>query len=454
MKLCRNPFVVAVVLACSSVFAADVPSFPGAEGFGALATGGRGGEVYHVTNLNDEGPGSFRDGISQGHRTVVFDVAGVVKIKKQLIGSSDLTIAGESAPGQGVTIYGNGISFSRQHNVIVRYVRFRGSIEMSRGDKTFNIGSGENIIVDHCTVSWGRWDNMGVTRAGKDESIPPSHNVTIQDCLVSEAIDPQRFGCLIDIAHQITVARNLWVDHQSRNPKGEGDLQYVNNVVYNFGHGGYVGSHSTGGVWKQDLINNYFIAGPSTVHDGHNFLGEFTGAGAKVDDESKRRGDIVYQTGNMVDLDRDGKLNGREVTDADLAGVELSEKLPSKGPLLVRKEQNPAKVAVTVMSAVEAFDHVTKHAGASLHRDSIDERIVGDVLSLGTKGAIIKSEAEAGGINEIPAATAPKDSDGDGIPDDYEAAHGLNPNDPKDGAAITPSGYSNLELYLHSLVKN
>jgi hypothetical protein len=433
--------VVSLLLASTLTRAEGLPAFPGAEGFGALASGGRAGEIVHVTNLDDAGPGSFRDAVSKPNRIVLFDLAGVIRIKSQIAASSDLTIAGESAPGGGVTVYGNGISFSRQHNVIVRYMRFRGSSEMPRGAKTVNIASGSNMIFDHCTISWGRWDNFGITKERGDA--PESKDVTFQDCLISEAIDPQRFGCLIDIARGITLARNLWVSHQSRNPKGEGDLQYINNVVYNFGHGGYVGSHSTGGVWKQDLINNYFIAGPSTIHDGHNFLGEFTGGGEK--------GDLVYQSGNYVDLDRDGKLNGRLVADEDLKGVQTEKGPKSEGPQMVQAIQNPSPIPVHLLTAADAFTYVTQHAGASLSRDPIDERIVADVLSLGTKGNIIKTESEAGGINTIPPAAAPKSSANDGIPDTYKSAHALSLTDPKLATTPTAGGYTNLELYLHSL---
>ena len=272
---------------------AQVLAFPGAEGFGAFATGGRGGTVYHVTNLNDSGAGSFRDAVSQSNRIVVFDVGGVINITSQLVFSNNITVAGQTAPGGGITVSGHGVSLSNRNNVIVRYVRFRSSQNTSDGTKALNVTSGSNMIFDHVSVSWGRWDNVGFTSN--------AHDITLQDSIISEAIDPQRLGALIDSATNVTVARNLWIDNQSRNPKGKAHMQYINNVVYNWGSNGYVGGHSSA-VWNQDLINNYFIKGPSS---GNTFLSQFSPT------------DHVYHTGNIVDLDQDGTLGGRPVVDGD-----------------------------------------------------------------------------------------------------------------------------------------
>ena len=158
-------------------------AFPGASGFGSQASGGRGGSVYHVTNLADSGAGSFRDAVREPNRTVVFDVAGVIRITGKVAAAPNLTISGQTAPGEGVVVYGNGISFA--DNTIVRYMRFRGSINMERGACTVNIDSVKNVILDHVSIEWGRWDNLHIKN---------SSNVTLQYCLVGEPIDPQRFG--------------------------------------------------------------------------------------------------------------------------------------------------------------------------------------------------------------------------------------------------------------------
>src|ERR1043165_2440666 len=142
-----------------------LPAFPGAEGFGALATGGRGGEVYRVTNLDDSGPGSFREAVSKSRRTVVFDVGGVIKLASNVSVASDVSIAGQSAPGDGIAIYGRSVSFSGSRNIIVRYVRFRPGIKSDKGKCAINISDGgANMIFDHCSAQWGRWDCLGVTK--------------------------------------------------------------------------------------------------------------------------------------------------------------------------------------------------------------------------------------------------------------------------------------------------
>src|SRR4051812_37971162 len=159
-------------------------AFPEAEGFGALATGGRGGSVYHVTNLNDTGAGSFRDAVSAGNRTVVFDVGGVITINSQVAFSNNLTIAGQTAPG-GIVVYGDGVSLSNRNNIIVRYITFRQGISSGSGDKALNITNGYNIILDHVSIGWGRWDTFGIT--------DNSHDITVQNGIMAEGIDPQNF---------------------------------------------------------------------------------------------------------------------------------------------------------------------------------------------------------------------------------------------------------------------
>jgi hypothetical protein len=427
LSLKRMLSVSVFVLAISTISAARAESlaFPGAEGFGATAGGGRGGAAYHVTNLDDSGAGSLRDAVSQPHRIVVFDVGGVINLKSHLTFASHLTVAGQTARGEGIMVSGQGVSFSNQQNVIVRYLRFRSSHLTSNGTKTLNVTGGSNMIFDHCSISWGRWDNLGFTSG--------AHDITLQNCIVSEAINPQRLGALIDSADRITVARNLWIDNQSRNPKGKANLQYINNVVYNWGSNGYVGGHS-GAVWNQDLINNYFIKGPSS---SNAFLAQFTST------------DHIYQSGNLVDLDRDGSLNGRVVVEAD-----FRENGPTTGlPTFSAKAFNAPPVPVTVQPAAEAFATVLADAGASLHRDAVDKRLIEQVRSLGSQGAVINDETVVSGAGTIAGGTSPTDNDQDGIPDDWELSHGLNPKLSADGSEMSgTTGYTNVEVYLNSLV--
>ena len=406
-----------------------LPSFPGAEGFGALATGGRGGAVYHVTTLADAGPGSFRDAVSQPHRVVVFDVGGVIKLTANVEVSSDLTIAGQTAPGEGICLYGRSVSLGGQSNIILRYVRFREGIAGDRGKKSLGMDKASNIIIDHCSVEWGRGDDLGIT--------VQSHDITVQYCLMAEGMHPQSFGALIDSVTNVTLSHNLWMSNESRNPKVKGTIQYINNVVYNWGETGLCGGHSLANH-DLDVIGNYFIKGPSS---NDRFAGQFYAT------------DHVYQAGNFADLDADGTLNGQPVAAADFHRAD--EKTYTMPTFVSAAAMHPS-IAVTVDSAVTAYAKIVAGAGCSLRRDAVDRRLIDELTSLGKKGKTLphtddKGEALAGGMGEVTGGPAPLDSDGDGISDAWEIAHGLNPRDAADAAKLDASGYTHLEVYINSL---
>lgn len=397
---------------------AQVPAFPGAEGFGALSVGGRGGKIYHVTNLDNDGPGSFRDAVSQPERMVVFDVAGVIRIQDRVNVASNITIAGQTAPGEGIVVYGNAVSFSRDSNIIARYIRFRGSIDMPRGACTVYIDSAKNVILDHVSIEWGRWDNL---------HIKGSSDVTVQHCLIGEAIDPQRFGALLERPERLTVHHCLWMDNQSRNPKAKAGIEYINNVIYNWGGSGLVGGHSSL-HYHQDVINNYFIAGPNS---SEHFISMFTAT------------DHVYPQGNMLDTNKDGQLNGAPVTSGHFSGI---------GATIEPQRQHNPLVPVTIEEATSAFKYVFATAGASIKRDAVDARLISYVKSLGKRGMIYRTEAEAGGQPQLKSGKLQKDADKDGIPDKWEKMHGLNANDPSDGNTYKlDKQYTNLEVYLNGI---
>lgn len=398
---------------------AQLTAFPGAEGFGKYAVGGRGGNVYHVTNLNDSGPGSFRDAVSQPHRTIVFDVGGVIRIRSKIKASSFLTIAGQTAPGEGITVYGDGISFSGTEQVIVRYMRFRGSIDMSRGTCTVSADYASNLIFDHVSIEWGRWDNLHVKK---------SNNMTFQYCLIGEAIDPQRFGALLESPVNLTIHHCLWIDNQSRNPKAKAGVEFINNVIYNWGKSGFVGGHSAADHY-QDMLNNYFIAGPNS---SESCLSMFTAT------------DHVYQKGNLFDGDRDGKLNGRLITDEDFS---------REGATLLAKRTHQGLFDPAIEDPAAAYRKVLREAGASLKRDATDRRLAGYLKSLGKKGVIIHTEAEVGGQkfgNEVKRQ-ASYDSDGDGMPDRWEKKQKLNRDNPADAREAGKKGYTRLEDFINEL---
>ncbi len=342
-------------------------AFTGAEGFGQFATGGSGGETNHVTTLEDSGPGSFRDAVSQPHRIVVFNVSGIIRLKSNVAVSSDISIFGQTAPGEGIALYGRSVSFSGQKNIIVRYVRFREGISGDKGKCSVNLSSGANMIFDHCSIQWGRWDCLGLTQG--------SHDITFQNCIIGEGVDPQRFGSLSDSVTNITYTHNLWINNQSRNPKAKGKIQYINNVVYNWGVCGLVGGHS-GADHFQDVVGNYFIAGPNS---NKSAVGEC----AKTDH--------IFLKGNLVDLDKDGKLNGRELTQKDFGEGE-------KAPTFVDAPSNGPLDGLKIESAESALKNVLANAGCSQKRDAVDLRLIDAVESFGTRGKIIHSEVEVGGL--------------------------------------------------------
>jgi pectate lyase len=371
-------------------------AFPGAEGFGALASGGRGGTIYHVSNLDDHGPGSFRDAVGTERRIVVFDVGGYIDLASPVSVASNITIAGQTAPGEGICLKNYSVSFAKSHNVIVRYIRLRQGLTPKQ-EKKYTVGLGEchDVVLDHVSIEWGRWDCIGFTG---------SSDVTLQYCLIGEGIDPQRFGCLCQ-SDNVTFSHNLWINNQSRNPKAKGTVQYINNVVYNWGSNGYVGGHSAA-VHSADLINNYFIKGPSSTD---HFAGEFTAT------------DHIFQSGNFFAPSRDGQLHGRPAVAADFPQATLVASPAIKPP-----------VPVTVDSAAEACAKVLAGAGDALHRDAIDTRLIQQARSFGKLGTVIHDPAEVGGFGNIKGGAAGK------IP----------VTDPN---RVMPSGYTAIEEYLNTL---
>jgi pectate lyase len=396
-------------------------AFPGAEGFAAHATGGRGGTVYHVTNLNDSGAGSLRDAVSKGPRIVVFDVGGYINLKSALSVSSDITIAGQTAPGEGIATFGYEVSLSNSHNLIIRGIRFRQGITVDTQAKksAINMVSAQNVIIDHSSVEWGRWDTIDMNMCT---------NVTVQYDIVGEGVDPQRFGCLCQ-SDNVTFSHNLWINDQSRNPKAKGTVQYVNNVVYNWGVTGYVGGHS-GANHEADLINNYFIAGPDS---SEHFVGEFAPT------------DKIFQSGNYIDASKKGTLDGRLAVADDFGKG-------TGAATLVKEATVRSPVPVTTDTAQAALEKVLAGAGCSLHRDAIDQSLIAEVKTFGKEGKIIKNQSEIGGPGELKGGTPPLSTAHDGIPDDWKIAHNLDPAKPVDPAARDSEGYSLIEQYVNSLI--
>ena len=414
-------------------------AFPGAQGFGRFATGGRGGTVYHVTNLNDSGTGSLRDAVSQPNRIVVFDVSGIIHLKSGLVFSSNLTVLGQTAPGEGIQVYGDRVSFSGANNLIVRHMRFRMGKGGTSGKDAAGVANGRNMIFDHLSVLWGRdecfsinWDNKGTEPA----------DITIQNSIIGQGLQSHSCGGLIQTNGGVTLYRNLYIENKTRNPKVKGLNQFVNNVVYNWGNGGcyLMGRESAGSSWA-DIENNYFIKGPwdtnyKPLSEGNeNFQ--------------------FYGAGNYYDSNRDGILNGSALTDADYTATGGLRR-----PTLDAITNSPkAFPEITeLMSAEEALYWIIDSVGPSLPvRDEVDQYLIDELASFGTKGSNggISDETTLphGGTGTLYDGGKPTDTDGDGIPDEWEIANGLNPNDASDAAKIAANGYANIENYVFSIDK-
>lgn len=401
-------------------------AFPGAEGFGKHASGGRGGEIYIVTNLDDSGPGSLRDAISKPHRTIVFEVSGVIHIKERLVFSPNLTIAGQTAPGDGITIYGNGVSFSNANNTICRYLRFRMGENGKNGADAVGVASGHRMIFDHLSISWGKDENFSVSSM---KVVGGPSDITIQNCIISQGLLKHSMGGLIQSDGGITVYRNLFIDNRSRNYKVKGYNQFINNVVYNWSVAAYILGGGSGFKSFANITDNYFIYGPETrakafTRGNENFS--------------------LYAEGNYIDDNKNGALDGHLATKEEYGIVKWSDK-PFDFPPISR------------MTAQEAHDWIAKYAGCSYpNRDEVDKYVIDELLSNGTKGKLIASEMElpTKGPGNIKSVKAPKDTDRDGIPDEWELKHGLDPNDPKDAKAYTLSDiYPNIEVYINSLTE-
>lgn len=436
--------------------AKDVLAFPGAEGYGRFAKGARAGskqEIYHVTNLNDSGTGSLRDAVSQSNRFVVFDVSGVIRLKSVLIFKSNQTIAGQTAPGEGVTLYGNRVSFSGANNLIVRYLRIRtGSGVGSRVDAA-GIANGSNMIFDHVSVSWGTDENFSISWDNKGSE--PA-NITIQNSIIGQGLVSHSCGGLIQTNGGVTLYRNLYIDNNTRNPKVKGLNQFVNNVVYGWGVGGaYILGDTEAHSWGV-ITNNYFIKGPEKSSQG------FTRAKTSFQ---------VYQHGNMLDYNVDGVLNGYEAAAADfhrsasdpttecVTFVDSYDAFDYKAYKLNNVSATPVKHPLIAgeTSAAEAYHWITENVGATLPaRDDVDEYLIDELTSLGKKGALISKEAQLGlpdAVGYLFSGKKLADTDNDGIPDVWEDAHGLNKQDASDALkpAADGSGYLNIEWYINSI---
>ncbi|MDI1247925.1 MAG: hypothetical protein PSV13_03490 [Lacunisphaera sp.] len=430
-----------------------VPAFPGAEGFGRLALGGRGGDVYHVTTLADSGPGSLRDGLRTvaGPRTIVFEVGGTIQLKSQLVlDKSFITIAGQTAPGDGITLRDFTFRIHGAHDVIVRYIRLRLGDENKAkgakgGDDTFNTEDIDRVIMDHCSLSWAIDGTHDLRRGG---------NFTLQWCIISEALNRSIHGkegghamaaSYRDLSGPVTLHHNLISTCRDRHPSlgsaqtstPQYTVDFRNNVIYNWSKG------STANFCDHfiNCINNTWRPGPMT---DPTLL-------------------PIAMKGSLPDLAQ-GHMSGNifegreDLTRDNYAALDFKRWLtpPTKylyaGKLGDWKSAAPdlGANAPLTQSAAVAFELVLDRAGASLRRDAVDTRVTNNVRQ--KQGKVIDSQSEVGGWPQLTSAPAPLDTDRDGMPDAWEIAHRLDPHNPADGRRVDANGYTQLENYLNSLV--
>ncbi len=413
-------------------------AFPDAEGCGRFASGGRGGRVIYVTNRNDSGPGSLREALTgyDEPRMILFSVSGTIYLESSIeVDKGNFTLAGQSAPGEGICIAGHGMDIEADQ-VIIRYMRFRpGDIG---GDETdaLTIKRSTQVMVDHCSMSWSTDETC---------SCYDNTHFTLQWCIVSESLDlsvhrkgEHGYGGIWG-GMNASFHHNLLAHHTSRNPRLHGSryhkhpelekAEIVNNVVYNWEkkciYAGEEGAYS--------ITGNYFVPGPATKKSKAQEILE------------------PWEPFSMYYFEQNTIEGYPQLTQNNYRAITEDHPLPDSCFLPAR----PDLSGLVPEPAEHAYRNVLLHAGASLYRDRIDQRIVLEVenktFHFGTKG-IINSQNETEGWPELKSEAAPADSDGDGMPDSWEKEHGFDPTNPADGASIDPSsGYSNLEIYLNTL---
>lgn len=421
-------------------FAQKPLAFPGADGFGKYTQGGRGGTLLKVTNLKDSGEGSLREAIQhKGSRTIIFCVSGTIALESPLvINSGNVTIAGQSAPGDGICIR-NFPVIVQADEVIIRFMRFRlGNEKNQEADAISGSKGKSNIIIDHCSISWATDECASFYR---------NRNFTLQWCIISESLNQSvhhkgdhGYGGIWG-GEGASFHHNLLADHSSRMPRFSGSsttpnspeelVDFRNNVIFN-----WVINNTYGGEkGRYNIVANYYKAGPASKKSVKHIL-----------DATQPYGKF-YMTGNV-------SADHENITSSNFSGIKAAH------PDSVIQKNEFAVEPVTFQDAPVAYDLVLKYAGASFHRDVVDSRIVkevadGTAFSGKLRNGIIDSQQDVGGWPELKSLPVPKDKDNDGIPDEWERKNKLNPNDATDALLTTlDNDFENREVYFNSLVES
>nr|WP_294895593.1 LamG-like jellyroll fold domain-containing protein [uncultured Pedobacter sp.] len=453
LRLAYGPFILLYFLFIGISSNAQTLAFPGAKGWGRFSPGARGAtspQVYIVNNLNDSGPGSFRDAVSQPGRVIVFTVSGIIYLKSEIGVAGNTTIAGQTAPGEGIVLFGKRVTFSNASNTIARYIRIRLGATDNIGKDVSGVSNGTNMIFDHMTFTWGMDEDFSINWDGKNTS---PDNITIQNSIIAQGLHRNNHsagGLMQPSGGKISLIGNLYSSNKTRNPKVKGINEFVNNVVYNWGNFGnpyghtesgeaYIMGGDSEGISNVNIINNYFIGGPLTSTSTST---PFNRGNANF---------YLYGSGNYFDNNRDGALNGALVPE-DLTGYPTGD----ASTILTTPYDYPMKNPT--LTAEQAFAKVIDSVGASYpKRDQVDSLIVAQLNSKGTEGIYLYRESDLpftnGGVGNVFSAPAPLDTDKDGMPDAWEDANALNKNDPTDAVTRTLNAdYLNIEMYINGML--
>lgn len=452
-KYLLKVITIAALTLSSMYLSAQTLAFPEATGFGRYTTGARGHsnpQIYLVTNLNDSGPGSFRDAISQEGRFILFKVGGIINVESDMVVPKNTTIAGQTAPGEGIVFYGQRVMFSGASNTIARYLRIRFG-GWAKDKDASGVSNGANMIFDHMTFTWGtdevfsvNWDNKGTS----------PDNITIQNSIIGHGLHRHNHsagGLMQPSDGKISLIGNLYISNKTRNPKVKGINEFVNNVVYNWGNYGNTYGHSesgdayimggdSAGISNVNIINNYFISGP---HTGNDVTTPFNRGNSNF---------YLYGSGNYFDSNKNGVLDGNLVSE-DLTGY------PTGDANSLQSEPYDYPLKNAPLTAQQAFDNIVLSVGASYpKRDQVDSLMIADLKSKGTEAFYVYRETdlpfENGGVGHVYSAPSPQDTDNDGMPDEWEDNNGLNKNDANDALLVSTSNspYLNIEVYINGLV--
>ena len=428
-------------------------SFPGAEGAGKFTVGGRGGDIYHVTNLSDAGPGSLREGVESinGPRTIVFDIGGTIRLRDDLTidSVSYLTIAGQTAPGKGITVVDYPIKIRNSRHVIVRYLRIRLGDEnkpAGSGPDCIEVNYNDHVMLDHLSLSWGI-DGNGDFRG-------LSH-VTLQWMIFSEALNNSLHGkgphamcsSFRDTKGVATMHHNIYASSRSRHPTingGSDVVEFCNNVDYNWKNG-----HNISGD-QFNLINNYYKAGPSM---------DATRRPIQIKTQVNPVTSMGYFSGNhfegLPEAYNDDNYTAMNYNASGLGfGAETKYLSTTREQFESSERFDAGEYKLTeIESAHEAYESCLKYSGCSLMRDEVDERFIRTIID--NTGRIIDSQSEVGGWDLYPPVSRPDnwDTDLDGMPDEWEVKMGFDPNDAEDrNGDLNGDGFTNLETYFHDII--